>query len=246
MSSNQISLKPSYIIRVLGIMAFLLVLASTVLQVITRLTGHPYVFGLVRLFNLDAEQNIPSFFSTFLLLFADLFLWIITISKRKQRAPYASHWTLLAVGFFLMAADEASSVHELFARPIRTLLGNGNHGILYFAWIIPGILLVFVLALILLKFWLHLPSKTRYSFLIAAFIYIGGAIGFEMIGGSVFESSRGSTLYSVISTVEESLEMAGVIVFIWALLAYITENFKEIQFIIEPVHCKSTPGNPEA
>jgi hypothetical protein len=36
--------------------------------------------------------------------------------------------------------------------------------------------------------------------------------------------------YVMLTTVEESLEMAGVIVFIWGLLVYLADNHKEVQF----------------
>ena len=47
----------------------------------------------------------------------------------------------------------------------------------------------------------------------------GGAIGVELIGGRYLELHGVENLtYAMITTVEESLEMAGVIIFIWALL----------------------------
>ena len=62
MVSNQISVKPSRIARVLGLVAFLLVLASTGLQLMAYLTGRPHIFGLVPLFWVDEEQRYPDFF----------------------------------------------------------------------------------------------------------------------------------------------------------------------------------------
>ena len=65
----------------------------------------------------------------------------------------------------------------------------------------------------------------------AATIYIGGALGTELIGGHYADLHGNNTwTYSMIVTVEESLEMAGLIVFIWALLKYCADNFKEVQF----------------
>ena len=78
---------------------------------------------------------------------------------------------------------------------------------------------------------LHLPAKTRFTFLAAAIIYLGGAIGFELIGGRYAELHGSHNLsYNMISTVEESLEMAGVIIFIRALLQYIAGKHKEVRF----------------
>ena len=115
-----------------------------------------------------------------------------------------------------MAADELISLHERLTTPVLKLIGNGDLDFFYWGWVVPGIALVIVLALFFLKFWLNLPAKPRLTFFIAGVaIYIGGAIGFEMIGGHYAEShGMKSLIYSMITTIEESLEMAGVIVFI--------------------------------
>ncbi len=64
----------------------------------------------------------------------------------------------------------------------------------------------------------------------AATLYVGGAIGFELIGGRYSELHGAQNLtYSMIATTEESLEMAGVIFFIRALLVYIAEKKKEVR-----------------
>lgn len=231
MTSNPISLNPSSIARILGAVAFFLVFASTAGQLTVYLSGHEHVYGLVRLFNVGTELNLPAFFSTFILVFAALLLAIITVLEKKRMAAHVSHWAVLAFGFLLMAVDEAVSLHEMLVAPTRQLLGDGDLGAFYFAWVIPGIIIVLVLALYFLKFLLYLPAKTRFTFLLAAIIYLGGAIGFELIGGRYAELHGSHNLaYNMISTVEESLEMAGVIIFIWALLAYIAGNFKEVRF----------------
>jgi len=245
MPSNKISLNPSSIARVLGIVAFLLVLASLAGTLINYLGGHNYVYGLIPLFNIDNEQNIPTFFSTFLLLFATVLLAVITMLKRNQMDSYTSHWTVLSFGFLCMAVDEASSIHELLIDPIRELLGNGKLGIFYFAWVIPGIALIIILALFFLRFFLHLPPKIRYACLMAVTLYIGGAIGFELIGGRYFELHGENLTYSMMATVEESLEMAGAIFFDWALLVYITDHYKEVKIQFDTVRgeVESSPEN---
>ena len=121
-----------------------------------------------------------------------------------------------------MAADEAFSYHERLVQPERQLLGHDNLGFFYFTWVIFAIPLVLVLALFFLRFLLRLPASTRFAFLIAVTLYIGGVIVLEMIGGRFAELHGTRNLrWSVLATVEECLEMAGVIIFIWALLVYI-------------------------
>lgn len=78
---------------------------------------------------------------------------------------------------------------------------------------------------------MHLPAATMLRFLMAATFYIGGAIGVELIGSSHAElHGYENWMYALIATLEESLEMAGLIVFIWALLKHPADNHKEVRF----------------
>lgn len=228
---NQISLKPSTIARILGAVACLLVLASIGGQFSKFVLGHDTLNWLVRLFYVDMEKNIPTFFSVLLLIFSSLLLAIITLINRKKRTVHVLKWAILSSGFMYLAYDEAFQVHEKLIKPIRILLGGDNLGVFYFAWVIPGIALVLVLALFFLRFMLHLPTKTRLSFLVAVILFIGGAIGVELIGGRYAElNGTQNLMYSMIATIEESLEMGGLIVFIWALLRYCDDNYEEVRF----------------
>jgi hypothetical protein len=130
-----------------------------------------------------------------------------------------------------MAFDEAFQFHERLNIPVGTLLGDGSLGVFYFPWTIPGIALVSVLGLYFLRFLLHLPAATGLSFLMAATLYLGGAIGVELIGSRHAELyGYENWTYTMIATLEESLEMAGLIVFIWALLKYCANNLREGRF----------------
>lgn len=239
---NQITLNPTAIARALGAIAFLLVLASVAGQLSAHLTGHDYVFGLVPLFNIDGERNFPTGFSTLLLLLAAALLAVIMVLERGRGRGGSGYWAVLSAGFLFMAADEAWSFHEKLIRPVRSLLGDQDLGMLYHAWVVPGMALVAVLGLVFLRFWLRLPAKTRFAFLFAAVLYLGGAIGVELVGGRYSETLEAHDLtYAMIVTLEESLEMAGVIVFIHALLGYIALGYHEVRFRLDGVR-ETNPG----
>lgn len=233
--NHQIVLNRSIMIRVLGTVAGFLVLANIGGQLMKYFTGYGSVYGLIRLFNLDREGNIPTYFSASLLLFAALLLWIIGVMKKTSRAPYALQWTILAFTFLYLAVDEAGRIHELLNRPTKELLGNLTTGILYFAWwVIPGVAIALVFGLLFLKFFLHLPLQIKLFVLLAAILYIGGAIGVELIGSRYAEQHGVENLtYNMITTLEETLEMAGVITFVRTLMAYIETNYEEVRFRFE-------------
>ncbi|RPJ25636.1 MAG: glycosyltransferase [Chloroflexi bacterium] len=216
---------------VLGAVAYLLVLLSIAGQFAKFVLGHAFLTGLAPLFYVDVEHNIPTYFSVWLILCAAFLLTVIASLNRGQRKPHVSQWAILSFGFLLMAIDEAFQFHERLNIPVGTLLGDASLGIFYFPWVIPGIALVSVLGLYFLRFLLHLPAATGLSFLMAATFYIGGAIGVELIGSRHAElHGYENWMYSMIATLEESLEMAGLIVFIWALLNYCADNYKEVRF----------------
>lgn len=59
----------------------------------------------------------------------------------------------------------------------------------------------------------------------------------ELIGGYYWKLNGWRDLtYILLATVEESLEMAGVIIFIWGLLEYIADNHKEVRFHVVVQH----------
>ena len=204
---NTISIRATSLSRVLAIVTLLLVLASITGQLSKYLLGHDYLLGLVPLFDTDGEDNIPTFWSVLLLLVSCLLLAVVAALHRRQKRPFTLHWTVLSVGFLLMAYDEAFRVHETLIIPVGNMLGGTHLGLLYYAWVVPGIVLVFLLGLFFLNFMWHLDAKTRLRFAVAGTIYIAGAIVVEAIGGSYAEQKGMNNLtYNMITTLEESLE----------------------------------------
>jgi hypothetical protein len=233
MDSNHISIATSKYTAVLAMLAGLLIVAGISTQSAMHLTGRPEIMRAVRFFDLDGEQNLPAFFSQGLLLIAALLLSVVASLKAKTADPQRSKWMLLAIGFLALAYDEICSVHERFIEPTRAILGWEQPGYFTFAWVIPGIVLVAVVGVFFSKFLWQLPVKTRREFCVAASLYLGGAIGIELLAGRFVELHGVDTLaYSSLVALEEGLEMAGVIFFIRALLGYLAENHGAIQFQI--------------
>lgn len=210
--------------RLFMVTAALLVM-DIIMEYLKHDTGRDFVFGLVRLFDLDGEANVPSFFSTLLLMSAGILLWLISREEKNRGGRDAGRWKVLAVVFLYLAVDEAAMLHELFIVPGAELLGKDRPGIFNFAWVIPYSVLVLALGAYFIGFFLRLPAVSKIRFLVAAVLFVGGGLGFEFIEGAVAKTQgESSTAYWVLSAIEEAMEMAGVIVFIHALLEYIAVN----------------------
>lgn len=135
-----------------------------------------------------------------------------------------------------MAFDEAFAIHERLIEPFRTILGEENLGILYFAWVVPAILLISLLSMAFVRFVFSLPPNVRRLFILAGSLYLGAAVGLELLEGRHVEVfGKENMFYISLATAEETLEMAGVIVFIKALLIYLGDISTLIQFRFDGV-----------
>jgi hypothetical protein len=129
----------------------------------------------------------------------------------------------LAVIFLGLSADEVAVIHEITIAPLRTALGLG--GLLWHAWVVLGAALVVLVGLIYLPFLARLPRATAVRIVMAGLVFVSGGIGLEMIGGAMIEAHGRTNLpYVLVMTCEEAAEMAGLILFIRALLLYVRDH----------------------
>jgi hypothetical protein len=185
--------------------------------------------NLMERIDFNFEGTITSWYSSGLLLLCSLLLAVIASVKRAARDPHALHWSGLSVVFLYLSIDEAASIHELAISPLRNAFNTG--GWLYFPWVIIAAPLLVIFFFVYLKFLAHLPPKTRRFFIVAGAIYVGGALGMELVGGRHIDLwGRGNMAYVLISTIEETLEMIGLVLFVHALLHYTDSNLEEIRF----------------
>jgi len=188
------------------------------------------VKGIVPLLYVDYERNIPAFFSMCLLFLASLILLAITVQQKKHGLQHVWKWATLSFGMLFLAYDEGFQVHENLTMPVRELLGGDEFGIFYFAWVIPGLMVVAALGLFFLRFLIWLPAVTRNRFLLGGALFVGGSCFVDIAGGYYAENwGTDHWNYSLLATLEEGMEMGGIIVFIRACLLYARESFSEIR-----------------
>ncbi|MEG4989151.1 hypothetical protein QUB08_25900 [Microcoleus sp. BR0-C5] len=183
------------------------------------LPDYPSRDFLAMAFNVDGEGNIPTIYSSLALLFSSLLLGAIAYAKNLDSCRYQNHWKILSFIFLGLSVDEMAQLHEHLIG-LRSVL-NAT-GVLYFTWIVPIGFLVVIFLLSYSKFVFHLPVATKKLFLAACALYIGGAMGMEMPGGYLASTTGAENVsYVIVTTIEESLEMLGIVVFIHALISYI-------------------------
>lgn len=163
---------------------------------------------------MDAEVGLPGWFTQVLLFSAAALAAIIAYHKKKHDI---AAWTGIAVILLYLSIDEGIALHEMVAAPIRTALHIVT-GPLIFAWTIPAIVVVGIVALFFLRFFLRQSPRTRLLLGAAAATYVVGALGMEVISGFYWSEQEFvfDYFYRVLTAIEEGLENTGVILAIAA------------------------------
>jgi hypothetical protein len=212
----QSAFSPERVWRILMQIIGLLCAASLTVQAMAFNFGHRRLFGFADQFNMNAEGNVPSWYSAFALLASAGLLSLVARTHHQCRLPYVRQWRALAFVFLLLSLDEACGFHEMM------FFQASGRSVFHFAWVMAAIPMVAALGIAYLRLLAWLPPRTRVLFIISGCLFVGGALGMEMIDGW-WASLRGTVNlgYALLTTLEEAMEMSGIALFIYAKLDYL-------------------------
>ena len=129
--------------------------------------------------------------------------------------------------FVYLAFDESAKIHEQIGDYTENFVNAS--GYLYYPWVISYGILLLILGAIYVRFFWRMERRTLWRFALAAVIFLGGAVGMELLGAKEASLHSANTLrYCVYYTIEESMEMFGVIYLIHLLLDLLKESVASI------------------
>lgn len=155
-------------------------------------------------FDLDEEEGLGTWFSALLLFLAGQLSWLVSRLDSSLR----SWWLILAVGFHILSIDEVAGFHEF----VNTMVEDTH-------WTTFGAAIGLLVGLGFIPFLFKLPSRTRLLCIIGGVLYLGGAVGVEY--GTIWYEDNDlldTLAYNLWNALEEGLEMAGIVVYVYALL----------------------------
>jgi hypothetical protein len=170
--------------------------------------------------NLDGEMTLPAWYSSMLMWTAAGLLVINAVVSGKGRRGTTAYWWSLALVFVYLSFDETSQLHEFFGDPLPASIQPG--GIFTFRWVIVATPLLVIGGLAFVPFLLRLPRTTALRIVVAGFVFVGGAYGLELVG-AYLSSGEFTTAYRIETIIEEGMEMAGLSLFIIALLDHLAD-----------------------
>jgi hypothetical protein len=205
------------------------------LEAVTRIALHHdagVVHVVFRLFDLDREGTLSSWFQGALWLAVAAALALIAVLARRTGSPFARHWVVLTGIALFLSADEVAAFHEDLGVQLRERLHAG--GALENVWVVPAMALVLVLAFAYRRFFRALPRHTVRRLAIAAAVFLAGAVALEVIGGDISDSHGVNYLpYAIEYQMEEGLEMAGALLALSALMEHREETWPGATLAVE-------------
>jgi hypothetical protein len=222
-TSMELNIRPRALARwlTIGITAF--AIAHLVTLTVRDVLGRGNVMGFVPQFQMGNEGNAPTWFSSLLLLLSAALLTVITLLHGRRNDPYRRHWAGLAIAFAFLSCDEVAQVHEQLVIPMSRIVQIAFFK--YIAWVLVYLPLVVVGGIMYVAFLRSLPALYRRRFVIAAALYVGGALGMELITGAYGYLVPGRPFHFAFDLLEEVLEMSGAAYFALTLARYIPDTF---------------------
>lgn len=230
------------VVRWLGAGASVLVLghlAGFVFSALGFSRGH----GVLRQFDLNAEANLAAWSYAALLLLAGAVAGVLALDERARASTVASRWTMLSALLVLMSVDEVAQLHDMATAPLRKLPLLG-HGIFYYAWLVPALVFLAWAARYFLPLVRSLEPVVAARLVLAAGLYFGGAVGVEMVSGVALAAGRGSFAYQASMTVEEVLELVGLVVAVGTLLLLAARRGVRVTVRFDQGRVALEPGQP--
>ena len=233
------------LIGLLLVIAALLTLHA-ISQVARFQLGRPTLLGITARVYFGAEASIPAWFSSSLMLVcAMLLLWIGSETRRRRR-PDARYWVVVGVVFVALSVDEAAVIHEGVSPAFAGITGwlAASVGGVFvplsrkpgYAWAIPGLLLTAALGIAVLGFLRRLPPRTRRLFVLSGLVFLAGAVGMELAGGAYSgEFGADDPTFVALLTIEETLEMSGLSLFVYSLLSHVASAFGTLTLPVTPL-----------
>lgn len=230
-------MKISFSVKKFSTVLIIVVIALNAIGFIGRLVeyrlGIKETTEFVRLFHVAEEGNITSWYSSLSLLFCAILLAFIANVKKSAKDVYGKHWGILSLIFVFLSLDEAATIHEISILPLRKLLNLT--GVLHYSWVIVAIPLLLFFLFYFSRFLISLPKDTRNLFVFAGIVFVGGALGLEMVSGYLLSSEmeRRLVFNSLSITLEELAENVGIVIYIYALLFYIKTHLEAKEIVLD-------------
>lgn len=171
-------------------------------------------------FDMDRGQNVATWFSSVLFLATGgLAVWCGRVARVHRRT-----WYSLAAVLIALSVDEVTWIHSDVFSALRRIFGPD---VSFRLGVVVGSALLVLAAVAFLPFVIRLPGRVRVLIVASGVLVIGAGVGLDLLG-SIWAGANGEDfVYHLMATVEETTEMAGVILLGYAMLVHLASGGSE-------------------
>lgn len=160
------------------------------------------------------EHNLPSWFSSAMLLAAATAHALAARTARLAGAPAAAAWTVTAAALALLSLDDHTQLHERSEGLGRLVVTE--RGDFPFYWLLPGAAAGLVLATAVAVLALRVPRPARRALAGGVAVLLGCALGLEVVQGLFMAAGNEGTGFALGYHVEELGENVAALLFLAA------------------------------
>lgn len=173
-----------------------------------------------KLFDLDSEKNVPTFYNSFLLLLAAILAIWLAFKLKVRRAA----WLVLAASFVILSIDEAYMIHERLSEPIRDKLTITDGSPFFHAWVVVAIPAALLLITLLVVGWRkrhQIMDQAALKVVLTLLAMVIGSVTMEIIGTQLYSNQN---LYRLlIVPLEEVIEISGSSAVVYLIMSSIQQ-----------------------
>jgi len=158
----------------------LLIVLAVLRYVFGTLQGNETLELATRIFDLDRENSVPTWFSMMNLFVASVLLFIITIHCRARKQPLTHYWLVLSILFLGLSAEEVIGLHERVTY-FHNVRGSDIKLIRMNAWVVYGSVFAVMIGLYFVPFLLRLERRTAALMVLSGGLFLSGALLSEFL-----------------------------------------------------------------
>lgn len=176
---------------------------------------------IARFLMLQHERSVPTWFTIILISYNVALLALNAFAARQSGRGNVLHWLALLGTFTFLSMDEMLVLHER----VGAAIGRAYKldGALSFPWVIVGSIVTTIVGLSFIGFLYRLPRRTAGLFVLSGGLYVGAALGIEVIEAWTTHHIGFGAVYYLEVLVEETMEMFGQALFAYAMLDYLAQ-----------------------
>ncbi|TCP57093.1 hypothetical protein EV191_1011045 [Tamaricihabitans halophyticus] len=195
---------------------------SVLSMAVPALIDHPLTTerGEIRRYvDVFEEANLPTWWSTGLLVLATLTHLVVAVLARARRAPSAWAWFGSAVLLGALSLDDHTMLHERLDRIGERFVTFDGFP---FYWLIPGVFAGALIAIAFAVLAVRLRGAARWCIVLGCAVLLASALGGEVLQGVLIAVGESGPLYVLTYHAEELGENIGTLLLLAAAAQSVT------------------------